>query len=277
MSARLRFWLLFAACLAAAGAVWVLAVPKKLQAIEERADDLHATAARASALAPSAIGAVTLESAKAARAEAEVAAKKVAQAFARHDDEHLDRWFPELDLPWTEVPSSEEFERLYLVNLDALLRDATAALEAEGQPGSPIALVSYPWMRDDAKPARLELRDLQREFWVQDRVVRALAAVGARTVEPIAGGREEAAVGLDSAVFKRLRWRVEAACPPARVRQVLHVFSGATDDGFGLHTLVGRVVVARTRAESGAPAAADEPPVRVTFDLSVLDHVGASR
>ncbi|MEE9391134.1 MAG: hypothetical protein V3W41_01375 [Planctomycetota bacterium] len=277
---RYRFWILFGACVVAAGAVWFLSVPKKLDQIEARASDLHSLAQRADDLAPRAVGAKTLGAQEFALNAARKDLGDLQSEFLDRDAQNLDLWFPELKTSWARRPSAVDFKRYYLVSTDDLRRVLVTAAEQLGAKSAVAALIEYSWMKGDELPPPADLRDLQREFWVQDRLFRAAARYGALPVKPMEVGAAETAVGLGKRLFARRPYRLFMEVPTVELRRLLHAFDGPFKDPsaariggtVGMRVLVNQVGVSRLKLDRDvAEGLSRGTRVQVTFDLTVLD------
>ena len=277
---RYTFWLLLAACLVVAAVVYMVQVRTTVQDLEAEIVALDATAERAEALTGAAVGPKTVEALRERQEEVRSRFKKVAQGFARRDAECLERWFEGLDVPWSKMPLREDFKRLYSLGVDQLLRDADRLLRSAGVENETPSLIEYPWMSGGGLPEKDDLRHLQREFWIQDRIVRSLARHGAWTARPI----KPAEVGAAAATgpFDRLRYDVLARVPSERLRFAVHAFDApwtatypdGSSETIDLPVLVDNVSVRRlTLDTASANRYPGEPPVEASFYLTVLDLV----
>lgn len=283
---RFTFWILLAACLMAAGAVYVLKVDNQKRDVEKQARELDAISERGLLAAENAIGDTMLIE----QSQQQITAQKTFEATARwfedRNAQNLSMWFPTLNMrSWAGTPSREDFKRFYNLAVDQLIREVADDLRDHGLEGQTLQLVSHPWMRGDEIPDKADLRALQREFWVQDRLVRAFARAGAVLARPIQGGESQSGVGVvaGGGPFNRIRYDVRVLCQTRYLEDVLHALDAPFDitheDGTkelaALPVIVNNVLIQRLNVDATiANRYPEEPPVEVTFFLTVLDFDG---
>lgn len=283
---RFTFWILLAACLLAAGAVYVLEVSRSADELSSQLDVLDRMTERASHLAASAAGPKTVATMGERQQSANIKLERLRSRFAAVDADNIERWFDGLDTPWSEQPLREDFKRFYNLAYDQLVRDASRELEQHGYENVILALIDYPWMAGDTLPTNDEMRMVQREFWIQDRLVHAFSRVGALLTRRIRGGERQAAVGRSTGGhFDNVRYDVQVRCSPKNLRRVLHAldrpfeitYRGGEKETMFLNLVIDNVAVRRISVDTAtANRYASEPPVEVSFFVTLLDIQGDS-
>lgn len=278
---RYTFWILLGACLLAAGAVYFLEVARPSGELETQAAVLDSMSERADSLGERAIGPATVATMKNRLAAADELTANLEAHFATIDSNNVERWFPGLRLGWSEQPLREEFKRFYNLATDQLVREASKDLEGFGYDDPSLPLIEHPWMRGSDLPPNDRMRGLQQEFWVQDRLVRAFSRVGAVLTRPVRGGERQAAVGASAGGrFDRVRYDVQVRCKTLHLRRVLHAldrpfevrFAGGASETMFLGLVVDNVSVRSISVDTAtANRYADEPPVEVSFFVTLLD------
>ena len=281
--ARLSFWILLFACVVVACSVYVFRVDALAGSVREGSRELQASADRAELAASVAVGGEMLQAQRQARDKAVEAYRNLAAWFNARNDQNLTRWFPDLSVTsWGEEPLREDFKRYYNLARDRLVREIAPDLERHGLQSEIMPLVEHPWLRGEELPEKSELRRYQKDFWVQDRLVRAFVRRGAVLVRPIQGGDNQPGVGLvaGGGPFDEIRYDVRVRCSSLQLLNVLHALDGPVEisheDGskedMSLNVIVDRVEVQRLNVDAAlANRYAGEPPVEVTFYLTVLD------
>jgi hypothetical protein len=267
MSARLRFWLILGAAVLLAIVAWGLALPRLMQTNAELADELDAQRKDVLAATPGAIGTSSLVARDAVRDRVDAMVAGAEKRFASVDAKYLDRWFDDVGRKWTAQPSPAEFKRYYLLEVDALRRELTGLYEKAELGPKTAPLVEHSWMGEDETPDINALRWYQREFRAQGRILRALAKAGVWLESPMVVGRLEALGGVAVArLFDDLPVKLTGLVRPQDLSRGLHAFD-----------VTGKQLGIRVRnVEVAAPLpseldAAEIPPLRLTFELEVLD------
>ena len=283
---RYGFWLLLGGCLLAIGALYMLEVRRNADQLAAAATRLHSHADKLRAAAKDAVGRQTLDGLRSAQAKAKKDLERVEEAFERRDAENLDLWFPDLDRDWSEAPIPGTFQVQYANAQDRLTREVRRTLQTAGGPDVPIELIDEGPLKPSAyktvKELQAEMRRRQREFWVQSRLLLAFARQGAWPTRAL---RAAEADGVTTAVgdssFRQLRFNIQVAAKQERVLGVLHAFDSPfpfiDEDGVKLEMAISAVVEnisirARQLDEEVVKGIDGEPPVLITFYISVLDY-----
>ncbi|MCA9321458.1 MAG: hypothetical protein KDB53_12015 [Planctomycetes bacterium] len=281
--AKYSFWILLAACVMASAAIYSVNVNGRLKSLEQTSRDLVAQSAAAEVKSRTGVGPAMLETLQARQTAAHKDLADVKERFRLQDQDHLDHWFAALDIPWGASPDLEEFARQYALASDRLGRELLGNLAAKGVKEVSIPLIAKPWIGGSEKLTKKLAIEAQREFWVQDRLLRAVTRLGAVPLRPIRGGEASDEVGRGAAggYFDRLRFDLVVHSPAAVVHDLLHAFDGPFDvtheDGtvetMALLVNVDNVSIKRlTLDSSAANRFRGEPPVEVAFYLTVLDY-----
>lgn len=203
--------------------------------------------------------------------------------FDRVDRAALDRWFPNLGIDWKEMPDPELFKRFYNLAADQMAREV-AEVTSRTKLSSPVrAIIDRPWMNGGNVPEKKDLRDLQREFWIQNLVVRGFADKGGVMMRPLGGGEVQTGVGstIGGVRFDRIRYDALVQCRAADLLNVMHAletsFRVKHEDGKEeemLPPVIVENVAIRTLVVDGNLAAkyAGDPPLELTFNLAVIDY-----
>ena len=291
MKSKYLFWVLLALLFVVLGLVYVLKVQRTAQRLSEKVALLNTLSASASTKAPHAVGRKELaEMTEMQNKVRDDVLRKLQASFERRDADNLDLWFPDLKTPWKSSPRVEPFQRQYELARDRLTRETARYLAEQGVKNVSTALLSYESLTNEAynskeERARVqkEMRRRQREFWVQDRLARLFARVGAWLSRPIKGGESSgiAANGVSSAAFERTRYDVRVRVKSERLQDALH----ALDAPVTLHSEDGGLLVIALSAvvDNNAIRSLDldlplvqkwegEPPVEVSFYLTILDY-----
>ncbi|MFT7617635.1 MAG: hypothetical protein ACI97A_001274 [Planctomycetota bacterium] len=291
MKSKYLFWVLLALLLLVLGLVYVLKVNGAAKSLKERVGLLDLLSVSAETGAKDAVGKNQLVEMTELQKEIKVnVLNKLQGSFARRDQENLDLWFPELKTEWQSHPAVDEFQRQYELAADRLSREAAGYLSEQGVQGVPTSLILHaPLIKNDSstKESRVEQRDemrrRQREFWVQDHIVRLFARVGAWLPRAIKGGESSGIVGTgaSSAAFERTRYDVRVRVPSKRLIDALHALDAPVtlnnEDG-GLLTIAISAVIDNVSVRSvdfdleTTQKWGTEPPVEVSFFLTVLDY-----
>ncbi len=291
MKSKYLFWVLLGLLVVVLSLVYVLKVNRSAQTLSENVRLLNSLSESAIAKAPGAVGKDQVTQLETLQKKVqEDVVTKLEDSFTRRDAEHLDLWFDDLKTPWTSFPLVEDFQRHYQLSRDRLAREATGYLEEQGVTGVAIALMNPEPMvpksdatKTEREAQKVEMRRRQREFWVQDRLVRLFARVGAWLSRPIQGGESSGIVGtgVSSAAFERTRFDVRVRAKGERLLDVIHALDApvtlADEDG-GLMTvaisaIVDNVVITNLELDLALVEKwQDEPPVEVHFYLTILDY-----
>jgi hypothetical protein len=290
------FAVVLGVCVLAAGGVYAGKVARDVRKLDAAAAELRETAAGASSLAKTAVGAATLEAQKTRQDEIRESLKTVEAFFGEVDARSADHWFPSLGIPWSIEPDPVDFKRHYSLAADQLGREAAAALEPRklGEGGG--QLRPYVWQTSPDLPAKADLRALQREFWIQDRIIRAFARTGGLVTKPLEGGEVQRGVRSQStgAAFDMVRYTVHLRCRPVDLLEVVHSLDGPFEikheDGkreeIVLPAVVDNIIVRAMTLDAGvsnhlvaetADGVAGEPPAEVTVFATILDYANEAR
>ncbi|MEZ6196077.1 MAG: hypothetical protein R3F20_10190 [Planctomycetota bacterium] len=272
MSARTRFWLVIGAAALLAVVAWALSLPRRLQALDKRTAEAAAIEDRLRAASPGAVGEATVAAQRTAQIAAEKQVEAAVGAIRRVDRQRLDHWFDDLGGNFKSQPSPADFKRYYLLECDALQREAGDLLEARGRERRSYPLVEFSWVKEEETPDPNALRAYQRIFWVQDRVIRALAAAGAELEGPLEIGEPEALGGVAvSRLYDGIPVRGTAIAREADLRAVLHAFDRSATGPDTPDLLPLRVrnleITPASLGEGGSGAGR----VRVVFELHAVD------
>ncbi len=282
MWAKYSFWLLLAACVLVAAAVWGLNVKKNVAELGRAAENLAELEKEAQRKAAVGIGPATLESFEAAQEKLWESLRDLEERFLAIDEDNLDHWFDGLDLDWGKLPKPEDFRRQYALARDQQIREVNGILKEKGFDGAVYSPPAPPWLNAAKAPKVKELKALQRAFWIEDRIVRALARFGAVPSAAIEGGDEASGIGSDPAggLFDRMRYTVKAHCPADQALNASHAFDrpfeviheGGDKETMSLPFVVDNISIKRLALD---PVTANRykgtPPVELGFYLTVLD------
>ena len=278
---RFTFWLLLAASLVAAGAVYVLEVSDASGDLSSQLEVLDGMSERAERLSATGVGPPTVGTMKSRQKKARSQIAGIEARFRQGEEDNVEHWFPGLRMSWKKQPLREDFKRYYNLGVDQLRRDASNDLEKHGIEDPELHLIEYEWMQGSDLPPNDDLRALQQEFWVQDRLIRAFARVGGVLTRPIRGGERQNAVSRTAGGhFDHVRYDAQVRCSPTNLRRVLHALdrpfdvtfvSGETESMF-LNAVVDNVAVRRISVDTAtANRYAGEPPIEVSFFITLLD------
>lgn len=280
---RYLFHIMMGACLVVLALVYQFCIAMPDRELRNLTTDLQSSASRAQDMAPDAFGDLSLRRVATLQDQADNGLKRIVDAFRRRDADNLDYWFSDLGVEWKDLPKVEDFKRFYALARDRLSRECATQLKAQGLAEARPALITYPWLESSALPTVKELRRLQREFWVQDRTVRALALVGAYPLRPLSSGEAQPPVGLgpNRVGFTRMRFDLQVACRESMLAKTLHAmdapFRFRTEDGeevrMALNVVIDNVSIERvTLTKEHLQDTSIDPPVELNFFLTVLDY-----
>lgn len=291
MKSKYLFWVLLALLLLVLALVYILKVNGASSSLKERVGLLDSLSDSAEAGTQDAVGRDQLDEMTSFQSGVKKnVLDKLQASFGRRDQENLDLWFPDLKTEWKAYPAVDQFQRQYELGTDRLAREATGYLAEQGVKDVRTALLEYPPLANDDSSTResralqrSEMRRRQREFWIQDHIVRMLARVGGWLSRPIKGGESSGIVGngASSAAFERTRYNVRARVLSKRLVDALHALDAPitlSDEDGGLFTIALSAVVDNISIRSldldleTAEKWGAEPPVEVSFFLTVLDY-----
>ncbi|HGY91820.1 MAG TPA: hypothetical protein ENK43_11680 [Planctomycetes bacterium] len=282
MWGRYSFWLLLAACVVVAAAVWGLNVKKNVAELKREAENLAELEKEAQRTAAVGIGPATLKSFEAAQEELWGKLRALEDRFLAIDEDNLDHWFDGLDLDWRKLPKPEAFRRQFALARDQQIREVNTLLKERGFDGALYSPPAPVWLTADKLPKAKALKRIQRAFWIEDRIVRALARFGAVLSGAVEGGEQESEMGSDPAggLFDRIRYTVKVHCPADQVLNTAHAFDrpfevtheGGEKETMSLPFVVDNISIKRLALDSvTANRYKGTPPVEVDFFLTVLD------
>lgn len=277
------FGALLAACILIAAGVYAVKIAPEVRRVEKGALDLRDRAAHGETIAPRAVGEKTFSSQERRQDEVRADLRVIETFFADLDRNGMEQWFPALGLEWEKEPSPADFKRFYNLTSDQLMREVLA--ETDPKKLEPVArqLREYPWQKGGELPAKEELRSLQRDFWIQDRILRSFARAGAILTKPLGGGEVQKGMHPQAggAAFDMIRFEAHVRCKSDDVLKVVHALDRPIEviheDGrrevIALPVVVDTVTIRTLPLEAAMLArSGGEPPVEATFFLTVLDY-----
>ena len=296
MKSKYLFWILLALLVATLALIYFLRVKETAAKLQEHVALLDTLTQSARSKAPAAVGreqlATMIEMQKKVKTDV---LERLHASFARRDSDNLDMWFFDLKTPWKTWPKVEDFQRQYDLAVDRLIREARAYLGEQGVRNVSPQLISHePLTRmpketaEQRRKLKAEMRRRQKEFWVQDRLVRLFARVGAWLSQPIKGGESMgvAAAGTSGAAFERIRYEVRVQVKGDRILDALHALDGPVtlhgEDGgllvVALSAIIDNIAIRNLDLTYELTNTwMDEPPVEVVFHLTVLDYIRPQR
>ncbi len=282
MWGKYSFWLLLAACVVVAAVVWGFNVKRNVAELERATENLAELEKEAQRTAAVGIGPATLKSLEAAQDNLWGSLRDLEERFLVIDEDNLDHWFDGLDLDWNKLPKPENFRRQFALARDQQIREVNGILKERGFDGALFSPPDPAWLSIDKPLKAKALKAIQRTFWIEDRIVRALARFGAVPIGAMDGGDEEAVMGSDPAggLFDRIRYTVKVHCPAEQALNTAHAFDrpfevtheNGDKETMSLPFVVDNISIKRLALD---PVTANRykgpPPVEMRFFLTVLD------
>ena len=228
---KYSFWILLALCLLAIAGVFSLKVKPASVELGDDATNLLSLAEIAEREAKMVVGRKQGLQLLERQAVVQSSLKQLRDAFQRRDAENLDFWFPDLGLAWKSAPLVDAFQRQYELAKDRLMREARKELAKQGVKEVTIPLITNEPMtlgsdasHEDKAKAIAEMRRRQREFWIQDRLIRSFAKKGAWLARAIKGGESMGIVasGVSSATFERFRFDIQLYVAGTKLLDAVH-------------------------------------------------------
>lgn len=297
MKSKYLFWVLLGLLIAVLSLVYFLKVKESAKKLSEHVDHLSQRTVAANNSVVTAVGkgqvAEMLEMQTKVR---EDVLGRLQASFIDRDNENLDLWFTDLKTPWKTFPPVDDFQRYYDLARDRLARETDNYLSDHGIKGKASQLISYSSLTDmpdsskeEREDVKVEMRRRQKEFWIQDRLVRLFARVGGWMARPIKGGASSgiSANGVSSAAFERTRYDVRVRVKGDRLIDLLHALDApvtlTSEDGgplvVALSVVIDNIAIKSLDLDLSLVQNFEdsEPPVEVSFLLTVLDYHARAR